>query len=128
MSYLNRDASNSGPQHLNSSFRNDPVVANSSDYITLFNDWDLDAAFLNASNPYLSIVAECLSLKPCKPCCSPPPPALETSPNDSHDSPIHTPPPLSPNSAVADFDEWEVITSCETNKNPSPSTKVNFVA
>jgi hypothetical protein len=72
------------------------------EYITMFNDWDLDAAFLNASQPYLSIV------------CEPHTPRLNrTSPTNTEKcvphSPIH-----SHNGA---FDEWEVINSYDSKNN-----------
>lgn len=69
MSYLNRDAMNS----------------QAPEYISLYSDWDLDAAFLNSSKPFLAIL-----LTP-----------VNASANGL----------TSPDSANSTIDEWDVITA-----------------
>ncbi len=39
--------------------RSSSVVIGDRIYSSLNNDWDLDAAFLNASDPYLYIIVKC---------------------------------------------------------------------
>lgn len=72
MSYMNRESLINSPKN------ND---YESSEYTTLYNDWDLDAAFLNSSNPYLAIM-----LTPTKAANSEPSTASNTN-----------------------YDEWDVI-------------------
>ena len=56
MSYLNRE------NHLNisstSTYNTSSQESINHEYISILNDWDLDAAFLNSSNPYLSVNVE----------------------------------------------------------------------
>ena len=71
MSYLNRETTN----------RPTP------EYLSLYSDWDLDAAFLNSSKPFLAILLSAVSAR--KSLLS----------------------PSSPHTANATIDEWDVITA-----------------
>ena len=71
MSYLNRETTN----------RQTP------EYLSLYSDWDLDAAFLNSSKPFLAILLSAVSAR--KSLLS----------------------PSSPHTANSTIDEWDVITA-----------------
>jgi hypothetical protein len=114
MSYLSRDhTAYTGPTNLNNSFLGSstntsisPDTEPQRDYIAMYNDWDLDAAFLNASTPYLSIV-------------------VETPSYNRLISHVELTSPII-GSPVAN-DEWEVINSY-VSKNSSSSSKLNVSA
>ncbi|CAF1017040.1 unnamed protein product, partial [Brachionus calyciflorus] len=96
MSYLNRQ--NSQLDSTNSSILNSAKTINENNYLALFNDWDLDAAFLNSSQPYLCINIEI------------------------------TPRKYRGNNSESIYDEWEVIHSTESaliNKNQLKHIRLN---
>lgn len=71
MNYLNRENMCLQNSNLNASCMSSSIYStntnsntNNNEYITLFNDWDLDAAFLNSSEPYLSINIELKNPRP----------------------------------------------------------------
>ncbi len=89
MNYLNRET------------LNDSNNSTTCEFISLHSDWDLDAAFLNSSNPYLAIL-----LTPTGPA------KISTV---TANNPVQTP---------TNFDEWEVISTQEI-KPPVTSVPIS---
>ena len=91
MSYLKRE-----PTPLNTSPTNTPRPETTDDYVSLSNDWDLDAAFFNSSQPYLSLHVELASFS-------------QTEAQTANDS--------------ATNNEWEVIhtNECPQKLPPTPT-------
>jgi hypothetical protein len=88
------------------------------EYISLFNDWDLDAAFLNSSQPYLSLNVELLTdnnninNSPNK--STPPTNTQNQQTQESSPSRFYTKnPTLNPASNVNNEDDWQVINTNE---------------